>query len=455
MRPPARTYPEHVRAVLALGLPLVGGHLAQFAIGLTDTVMLGWYGAEALAALTLAHTLFFVLFLVGAGFAWAVMPMVATFAAQGDEVRVRRATRMGLWLSILFFLVAAPPLWFAEPLLRALGQGEGVAADAGLYLRVALWGMLPALGVMVLKSYLAALERTRVVFWITVLAAFANALFNHALIFGNLGAPSLGIAGAALASVLTNLVSFLAVALYAVRALPGHALFRRFWRPDWEMFGEVFRLGWPIGITSLSEIGLFAASALMMGWLGTVPLAAHGIAVQIASAVFMVHLGLANAATVRAGNAYGRGDPSGLLRGAWTVLALSALTSFLTVALFLGAPRTLAGLFLGPDDPARAEIIATSVVLLAVAALFQLVDGAQVVALGLLRGLQDTRVPMVLAAFAYWGVGMPAAWFFGFALGWGGPGVWIGLVLGLAVAAVALLARFWMRGVPQAAVRPA
>ncbi|MEM6341292.1 MAG: MATE family efflux transporter [Pseudomonadota bacterium] len=437
------SYPAHARAVLRLGLPLIGGHLGQVAIGVTDTVMLGWYGVESLAAGTLAHTYFFVLFLMGAGFAWAVMPLVAAFDAQGDQVNVRRATRMGLWLSLAFAALALPLMIFSEPILRLLGQGDAVSALASEYLALAGIGIFPALTVMVIKSYLAALERTQVVFWITIVAAISNGLANYAFIFGHWGAPELGIAGAALASIVTQMVMLLGVVLYAVLVLPEHALFKRFWRSDWEMLGRVFRLGWPIGLTSLSEVGLFAASAFMMGWLGTIPLAAHGIAVQLASITFMVHLGLANVATIRAGNALGRGDRPHMAQGAQVVTVLSLAMAVMTILAFVIWPEPLISLFMQENEPAREEIMAIGIVLLALAALFQLVDGAQVVALGLLRGVQDTTIPMVLAGISYWLVGIPCSYVLGFVLGWSGPGVWLGLVVGLACAGVLLMTRFW------------
>ncbi len=441
------TYTAHVRAILALGLPLIGGHLAQFAIGLTDAVMLGWYGVEALAAITLAGTYFFVLFLMGTGFAWAVMPMVATFAAEGDETSLRRVTRMGLWLSVLFAALSMPLLWFSEPILLALGQDPGVAADAAAYLRVAGWGIFPALLVMVIKSYLAAMERTQIVLWALVVAALVNGVANWALIFGNWGAPELGLTGAAIASILTQGVSLLGVVIYAIVAFPQHNLFRRLWRPDWEMFSRVFRLGLPIGLTSLSEVSLFAASAMMMGWLGTVPLAAHGVAVQLASAAFMLHLGLSNAATVRAGTAFGLGDRVQMARGGHAAIGLSLAAALVTIAAFLVFPEPLIAVFLEDGDPAAPEIIATGIGLLAVAALFQLVDGAQVIALGLLRGVQDTRQPMIIAALSYWAVGMPASYILGFPLGLGGIGIWLGLVAGLACAGVLLMLRFWRKSI--------
>lgn len=442
------SYPAHTRAILSLGLPLIGGHLGQVAISVTDTVMLGWYGVDALAAQTIAGSYFFVLFLMGSGFAWAVMPMVASYHAEGDEVSLRRATRMGLWLSIGFAALAMPLMLWAEPILLALGQTELVARNGADYLAIAGWGIFPALLMMTFKSYLAALERTQIVFWFTALGALTNGLCNYALIFGNWGAPEMGIAGAALASVATQIVMLLGAVIYGVCILPQHEILKRLWRPDFEMLLRVFKLGWPIGLTLLSEVGLFASSAVFMGWLGTVPLAAHGIALQLASITFMVHLGLANVATIRAGNAFGRHDLDHLVRGAKTVIVMSLLMALATVVLFVAVPEPLIGVFMKSDEPARAEILTIGVVLLAMAALFQLVDGAQVVALGLLRGVQDTRVPMVIAAVSYWGIGIPFSYVFGFVLDWGAVGIWLGLVVGLAAAGGALMLRFWRVTVP-------
>ncbi len=449
------SYRGHARALLVLGLPLVGSHLAQIAIMVTDSVMLGWYAVEALAAVTLAFSTSFVLFIVGSGFAFAVLPMVASAAAQGDETQVRRVTRMGLWASTLYGLAVMPPLIWSEPILLAMGQKPDIAALTQDYLAIFAFGMVPALLVMVLKNYVAALERTQVVLWATVAAAVLNAVLNYALIFGNLGAPELGLRGAAIASVTMQLATLAMLVVYANAVLPRHDLFRRLWRADPEVFRQVFRLGWPIGLTNLAESGLFAASALMMGWIGALPLAAHGIAVQLASMSFVVHLGLSQAATVRAGRAAGRGDRQGLRDGARAAVAMSACFAALTVVLYLALPEALLGLFLDPSDPDRPAILAIGVALLAVAALFQFVDAAQVLALGLLRGLQDTRVPMIHAAVSYWLIGIPASYGMGFVLGWEGVGVWLGLVVGLATAAALLMQRFWTRGVATVPVRAA
>jgi MATE family multidrug resistance protein len=260
----------------------------------------------------------------------------------------------------------------------------------------------------------------------------------------------MGVRGAAVATVMVHTVSLLALVVYTETATPEHELFRRFWRPDREAFGTVFRLGWPIGITTVAEVGLFAMSSLMMGWIGPLHLAAHGIAIQVASVVFMIHLGLSNTATIRAGRAIGRGDAQGLRDGALVVTALSGLAALVTIAIIVAIPGPLIGLFVDPADPDRPRVIEIGTVLLYAAALFQLVDAAQVMALGLLRGVQDTRVPMIYAAISYWLIGVPCSYVLGFVLGWEGPGIWLGLAAGLAAASVFMMTRFWHNTLPAA-----
>ena len=439
------SYPRHFRAILHLGVPLIGGHLAHFSIGLTDTLMMGWYSAVGLAALVLGSTLFFIFFIVGAGFAAAIMPLVASAEAQGDQSKVWRTTRMGCWLSALFAVLALPVFWWSSSLLQLFEQAPLLADEAQRYLRIAGFAIAPALLMVVLRSHLAALGKTRVVMFITMAGVGLNGLMNYVLIFGYWGAPELGIQGAGVASLLVNLAMFVAVAVYAFQTAPENALFLRLWRPDWEVFGTVAPMGVSIGMTNLAETGLFAGSAIMMGWLGTVPLAAHGIAMQLTAATFMVHLGLSNTATIRAGHALGRGDEANLRRGAVAVLLISFGVVLATIYALVVHPQALIKLFLNSSDENYAAILQTGTVLLALAALFQLMDSAQVMALGLLRGVQDAAVPMLIASVSYWLIGVPAAYYLGFVLGWQGPGIWLGLVVGLAAAATLLMARFWLR----------
>lgn len=441
------TNSAHARALLALGLPLIGSHLAQMLLHVSDTVMLGWYGVAELAAVVIGSSAFFIVFILGAGFAQAVMPMVAQAVGRGDETQVRRDARMGLWLSIAFGVMCYPLFWWAEPILLFAGQKPEVSLLAQDFLRIAGLGMIPALLVMVLKSYLAALGRTQVVLWVTLAAVGVNIAIGWALIFGNWGAPELGVRGAAIASVAVQTLTFVVLAIYAawLPELRHYRLFQRFWRPDWNALGQVFRLGVPIGLTSLAEGGLFQASALMMGWIGTVELAAHGITLQAVALTFMVHLGLSNATTVLAGRAQGAGQIEDLRRVGKVAIALSLGFGFAMVALFLVMPTQIVSLFLDGSKPDSDTIIAFGTKLLAVGALFQIADAMQVMALGLLRGVQDTKVPMILAAISYWVIGIPASYILAFTLGFGGEGLWFGLVIGLTVAASLLMWRFWGR----------
>lgn len=435
------TKAQHLRAILSLGAPLAGGNLAYIAMGITDTVMVGWFSVEALAALVLGSTLYF-LILTGAGFGHAVMPMVATAVAQGDSTMIRRVTRMGIWLCLIYSVLFLPLCLFSEQVLLALGQDPDLSAMAQDYLRIAGFSLFFGLITICLKSYLSAQELTRAVFIATVVLVVLNGFFNYLLIFGNFGFPELGIQGAATATLLSSILLAVFTLVYALRKLPEHTLLVRFWRPDWVVLRRVGAVGLPIGLTALAEGGMFSASSVMMGWFGTVPLAAHGIALHVATVTFMFHMGLSQAATVRAGNAYGRKDVPHLIDGAKVAVAVSLVLSFATMVVFIAAPDALISLFVETSDPARDQIMVVGRGLLFMAALFQLVDGGQVLALGLLRGIQDTSVPMVIAAVSYWIVGLPAGYVLGVVLGFGGQGIWGGLVLGLGCAAVFMSWRF-------------
>ncbi|KJZ19754.1 MATE family efflux transporter [Loktanella sp. S4079] len=440
-----QSYAAHTRAIFRLGTPLILSHVAQFAIHMTDTIMLGWYDVTALAASTIATTMLFVVFIVGAGFGQAVTPLVAAAAEENDDTQVRRVTRMSLWLSIFYGFLVTVPFFWAEEILLAIGQDADVAHLAHLYLQITIWQMIPALLVMALKSFLAALEHTAVLLWATVGTAVLNGFVNYALIFGNWGAPELGIQGAAIASLTVTIVSVLILIGYTLRVLPQYQLFKNFWRSDREILIRVFRLGWPIGLTSLAEGGLFSASAIMMGWIGPLELAAHGIAIQLASLTFMVHIGFSQAATVRAGRAVGRKDTDSLRRGGLTAIGMSAFFAILASATFILLPETLVSLFIDPNEPEKVTLLAIGTQLLFLAAVFQMVDAAQVMALGLLRGVQDTAVPMIIAAVSYWIIGLPSSYILAFVFDFGAEGLWFGLVIGLSVAAVLLMWRFWAR----------
>lgn len=315
------------------------------------------------------------------------------------------------------------------------------------FIQIAAWSLFPAFGIIAFRSLLSAYDATRAILVITVLGVLFNAAAAYVLIFGHFGFPRLELRGAAIATTLTNVFMLIAMVLYVVRhpKLKRFHVLVRFWKPDWPRFREIFRIGTPIGLTVVAEVGMFTAAALLMGRLGTDEVAAHAIALQCASIAFMVPLGLGVAATVRVGMAYGRGDAEGIRKAGWTSFAMGTAFMTLSCISFLTLGPHIVTVFLDPHLEANANSLTLAASFLIVAGVFQLVDGAQVVAAHSLRGLSDTKVPMVLAIVGYWMVGLPVAYVLGFIADWKGIGIWIGLAAGLAFVAVVLVTRFVLR----------
>ena len=434
------------RALVRLSVPIVLTNVGQVAIQTTDVVMIGWLGAEALAASVLGVNLMFVLLLFAIGVVIATAPMMAQdLGRKRHAVREpRRTVRQGFWVALALGLPATLVLWNIAPILHLLGQNPALIAAAEPYVHAAMWGFVPALWFVILRNFIAALERPRAGMVIMFIGVAFNALADYALIFGALGLPALGLTGAGIATALTNVLLFLGLLGYVQldRQFRRYQILGRFWRPDWVRFYEIFRIGLPIGITLVMEVGLFAGAGFAMGWIGTVELAAHQIALQCAAVTFMVPLGLAQAATVRVGLAAGAGDPPGVLRAGVASLVIGGLFMAAMAVVMWTVPEAIVGLFLDAGDPANARVVSTAVMFLMVAAIFQIFDGGQVIGAGALRGLKDTRWPMVFAAIAYWAIGGSLALGLAFGAGLNGLGVWIGLAVALAVAAALMIGRF-------------
>jgi MATE family multidrug resistance protein len=439
---------EEIRATLALAWPLVLTNLAQTAMTATDVMILGRVGPATLAAGALGANLYFAPLIFGLGLMLATVPMMAReVGRRRNSVRdLRRTVRQGLWVAVLVALPIWALLWNGERILLAMGQEPALARDAGHYLRTLQWGLLPFFLYVVLRSFIASLERPG---WATVVAfigVVVNLVGNLVLVFGHLGFPEMGIVGSGLATSIANFSMFLGMVLVVTldRRFRRYHLFGRFWRADWQRLRQLLWLGMPIAAMMAFETTLFNAAALMMGLIGASSLAAYAVVIQLCSVSFMIPLGINQAATVRVGIAYGSHDPQAIARAGWTSYAMGVGFMALSALVMMTLPRVLLGAFIDVDSPANAEVVALATGFLAVAALFQIVDGAQAVAAGMLRGLQDTTVPMIYAAFGYWGIGLPLGIALAFHFGFEGVGVWIGLCAGLAVVAVLLLAR-WLR----------
>ena len=445
---PAGAWNAEFRATLALAWPLILTNLSQIALATTDVIMMGWLGPEFLAAGALGANLNFAFLIFGIGLVTATSPLIAIeLGRKRHSVRdVRRSVRQGLWAAIAFTIPVWAILWQAEPILLALGQDPDLSRMAASYLRTFQWAFLPFLFYVVLRNFVAALERPMAALWIGAAAIVVNAFLVWMLMFGKLGFPALGLPGAGIGTTLTNILmaAGLVGLIYADRRFRRYHIVGRFWRPDWQRFREIWRLGLPIALTLGFEVTIFNAAVFLMGIIGADALAAHSIAIQIASVAFMVPLGLGMAATVRVGRAYGAGDIAAVGRAGWTAYAMAMGYACITAAVMILFGRELVGVFLDLDTPSNWPVIDLAVWFLVFAGIFQLADSGQAASSGMLRGLGDTRVPMIYAAVGYWGIGLPVAVVLGFWTDLAGTGIWIGLAGGLAVVATLMTVR-WIR----------
>ena len=443
-----RAWSRELRATLALGIPLIAAQLAQIGINTTDTLMMGRLGADALAAGALGNTLLFLFIIVQIGLGVAAGTLVAQERGRRPQAvrEPRRLVRQGFWATSAFTVFALAMLWHGEALLRLAGQDPAVARHAMDYIRPAMWA-LPFSGVfVVLRGFMLSLERTREVLLVTLGAIVVNAAVNWVLMFGKLGFPALGITGTGVATAVTNafMLAALAVVLHADPTLRRYAVLGRFWRADWSRLLTIVRMGVPIALLLLAEVGTFAGSTALAGMVGTETLAAHAIALQITGVCFMVPLGLSQATNVRVGLAHGRGR--GVALAGNVSLALGFGFALVAAAIMLAFPDALVAAFIDPAEAARTASLAASFLL--IAALFQLADGGQVLLAAALRGTGDTAVPLALATIGFWLVGIPLA--ATLALGlvgapWGGLGIWVGLGVGLTAASLLLGARWWLK----------
>ncbi|HEY9452267.1 MAG TPA: MATE family efflux transporter [Bradyrhizobium sp.] len=438
---PGRHLALELSETLKLAVPLALTQLGQIAMMTTDIAMIGRLGSEAMAAAALAHTVFFVSFTFGMGLVSAVAPLAAqAFGARNPHL-IRRSLRVGLWAALLMSLPMMAILLRGEHILLMLGQAPASVQLAQQYLLGLAWGILPALWFMAIRGFMSAVNRPEPILWITLAAIPANAALVYVLLYGAFGMPELGLFGVGLASSIVNAATFLAGLWFATRRRPfrKYHVLGHFWRIDWQLMRQLVVIGAPISISFLLEYGLFGAAGLLMGVISTTALAAHQIALQVAAILYMVPFGIAMAATVRVGHAIGRSDAGGVRRAGYVATWLGiVLAAILTLAVIISR-FGIAEIFLGENTDATAELSAT---LLLVGSTFFIADAIQTVAAGSLRGMNDTRIPLLFAILSYWLIGFPCACWLGFWTPLGAVGVWIGLSVGTAVYATLLLLRF-------------
>jgi MATE family multidrug resistance protein len=402
-----------------------------------DTIMVGPLGGESLAAAGLGSALHYFTIMLCTGVVIGMAPLVSQAYGAGDTLRCRRILVQGLWLSVALAVPVMAVTFFGESIALGLGQEPVVARVAGEYLAALAWGVAPAFLFMAFRQYLEGMGIVTPVMVITFVGLGANVLCNWLLIYGVPGwIPALGVAGSGWATTIVRWLMLVAVVVYVLR----HSELRPFHGVrlglERAVLGRILGLGLPVGGQIGMEVGLFSFTAVMMGWLGALPLGAHQVTLNIAATTFMVALGTSLAGSVRVGQHVGAGRPDGVRRAALGTYLLAGVFMSCCALLFLVVPRGLIGLY--TSDPAIVELGSR---LLLVAALFQVFDGAQVAGTAILRGAGDTRVSMLLAALGYWVVGLPVGYLLGFHTSLGPVGVWVGLSTGLAAVAVLLALR--------------
>lgn len=446
---PLRPWLTEAGAMLQLSWPLVLTNLAQTAMTATDVLMMGQLGPDALGAGALGSNLYMAVLIFGIGVMAAVAPMLSIELGRNRHAvrEIRRTVRQGFWAAVTLVGPMWLFLWQADSVLQAIGQDRTLSVAAGSYVQTLQWSLLPFFFYLVLRGFVSALQRPFAAFLVVLLAVGFNAFANWCLMFGNLGFPALGLPGSGIATTLSStlMMAGLAAVVSLDRRFRRFRLFGRFWVADWPRYRAFWRLGLPIGATLAFEVIIFNGAAFLMGLIGPASLAAHAIAIQIASLTFMVPMGVGQAATVRVGRAFGAGDRDGIARAGTMAILLGVGFMALTALAMWLAPQVLVRPFLDLTKPGAPEVAALAMSFLLYAAIFQIVDGAQVVGSCLLRGIGDTRVPMIYAGLGYWVIGLPLSIALGFWTPLEGIGIWIGLAVALAIVSGLMLWRWWRR----------
>ncbi|HET6631604.1 MAG TPA: MATE family efflux transporter [Rhodanobacteraceae bacterium] len=431
---------RELRSTLRLALPLIAAQLAAMGTSVVDALLSGHLGPHVQAAVTTGAGIWSLAIMAGIGVMMAVPPTVAQLDGAGRHQQVGAVLRQALWIALCLGIVLWLFVRHAEPLLDGIGVVPSLRHDVARFLGAIGWGAPALVGYFALRGLSEGLSLTRPSMIFSLGGLVVLAPLGYVLMYGKLGVPPLGALGSGIATAAVLWLEFIGFAVYVLLHpdYRGLGLLDRFDWPRPKVIGELLHIGLPMAVTILMEGGLFVAVALAMATLGVVPTAAHQIALNVAAVAFMVPLGLAMAVTIRVGNAAGRRDASAVRYAGFCGIALTLATQVVSSTLMLALPHAIAGLYT-PD----AAVVALAAQLLVLAGIFQFSDGIQAVSNGALRGLKDTRVPMLITAFAYWGVGMPIGWWLAFPRGLGARGMWVGLIAGLSMAAVLLFARFW------------
>ncbi len=434
-----RTFREESRGTLFLAVPMMAGQLSQMLMGVADSAMVGRVGVVPLAASSFANGLLSVPFLFGIGLLQAISVRASQAHGAGNRRETGEVLRHGLVITGGAGIALVALVLIVASMLGHFGQPPEVAAEARMFFLLCGWSMLPMLLAMSFRQFSEALDHPWPPMVILFGSVVLNVFLNWVLIYGNLGAPALGLTGAGIATLLARIAALFAMIAYVFRARRFSDALPVAWRRslEWARVRSLLRIGLPASAQLLLEVTAFTVATIMIGWLGAQPLAAHQIALTCAATSFMFPLGIAMATSIRIGQALGANEPARVRAIGFTSFALGLLIMGATGLVFAFGNEWLARAFV--DDPSVATLAAR---LLVIAAFFQLFDGLQVVGAGALRGLNDATVPMVACLVGYWIVFIPFAYFAAFRFGFGAAGIWWGLAAALGIVGLSLFARF-------------
>ncbi len=434
-----RVYREQYNLNLKLALPVMLSQAGQIATQLADNIMVGRLGAVPLAAVSFGGTIYFIVFLFGLGFAMGLTPLVGHHFGRGDFRQSSIEFQNSMLLCTMAGIVTTALMLGLVPLMHHMGQDPGVVSMAIPYYKYLAWSMLPVMVFSCFRQFLEGVGNTRMAMHILLWSNVLNIILNYILIFGKLGAPRMGAAGAGLATLIARLLTPVAIVVYFRHkdSLRRYLLFFKGEFFSWRRLKDQFMIGLPISSQLAMETSLFSLGSIMVGWIGALQLAANQIAINVASMTFMIILGISSATTIRVSHEMGRGNLPGVLRSANAARHIALLYNFVMATLMVLFRKYIPMVF--TDDP---ELIAAASRLLILTAIFQLSDGMQAVTLGILRGMKDVKATAVIACFSYVLVALPVGYCFAFPLGMGASGVWAGYVVGLTLAALLLTRRF-------------
>ena len=430
---------KHIAETIKLAIPVSIGQLGHIMMGVIDSLMVGRVGTDQLAASALVNSLFFLVVVLGLGMTMAITPLVAIAKGRKDDDECGIILRQSLVVNLVFSVVLLVLVFLGADMIKYMDQTPRVTEYAESYMKILAFSVIPFLGFQVYRQFLEGISLVKPPMYIAIFSNTFNALFNWVFIYGHFGFDAMGLDGAGVSTLLSRIIMVAIIIVYVIKAkgLQKYDPSLRFRKLDWKLMKKIIHIGLPSGFQYFLEIAAFSFSAVMIGWLGAAALAAHQIAMNLAAVSYMIILGISAAGTIRVGNAVGQKDRGEVRKAGFTALVLADIVMFGFAIIFILFRYQLPQLYVENE-----AVIKLASSLLIIASLFQLFDGLQATAVGILRGLTDVKLPLIISFCSYWLIGLPVGYYLGFVHNLGTLGVWVGFLVGLICVGISLTFRF-------------